>query len=142
MAKETKRRVMQLSGFIDASEILRSGVYILIHRGVVIYVGKSKAMLTRIYTHRNLWASMRRGRAEVPWWIPIPGIHFDEVHIRPCALAQLDELEQAMIELYKPKYNMQLKTNAKAKVEVGLVIGGIPLTLNARPQVLEIARRV
>lgn len=133
---------MQLSGFTNASEILRSGVYILVYRGTVIYVGKSKAMLTRIYTHRNIYLSKRRGKAEVPWWLPVPGIQFDEVHIRPCPLAQLDELEQSMIELYKPKYNVQMKTNAKASVEVGLVIGGVALTLNARPKVLEISRRV
>lgn len=131
---------MQLSGFIDASEILRSGVYILVHRGVVIYVGKSKAMLARIYTHRNLWASKRRGKGDVPWWMPIPGIHFDEVHIRPCALADLDRLERDMIELYKPKYNTRLKTDATSRAEVPMTINGIALCLNPRPT--EITRRV
>lgn len=133
---------MKLSGFSNASEILRSGVYILVFRGQVIYVGKSKAMLARIYTHRNLYLSKRRGKAEVPWWIPIPGIQFDEVHIRPCSLADLDELEAKMIELYKPKFNVQKKTDAKASVEVALVINGVALALNAKPKFLEVTRRV
>lgn len=128
---------MQLADFFNASEILRSGVYILVHRGVVIYVGKSKCMLARIYTHRNVWASKRRGKAEVPWWLPIPGIHFDEIHVRPAALHLLDELEREMIELYKPKFNKKLKTDAKARAEVPMVINGITLRLNAKPEPFE-----
>lgn len=134
---------MQIVGFVNASEILRSGVYLLVHRGVVIYIGKSKCMLGRVYSHRNLWNSKRR-RKELPWWVEsmLPGIQFDEIHVRPCSLEALDDLERDMIELYKPRYNVQMKTNAKSRAEVSIKINGIPVMLNAKPKVLELARRV
>lgn len=129
---------MKLAGCIDASEILRAGVYILIAKGVVIYIGKSKSMLGRVYTHRNLWQAKRR--KQVPSWLPTPGIHFDEVHIRPCRMEDLDRLEAEMIALYKPRYNKRLKP-----VGVGVVpmtINGVSICLNAKPGFEAIERRL
>lgn len=135
---------MKLSGFVEVSEILRSGVYALLHRGQVIYIGKSKSMLSRIYSHRNLHNSKAKGR-DVPWWIAsmLPGIQFDEIHVRPCLLEALDALEREMIELYRPKYNIRMNENlAKAPVNVPLKINGIPLMLNAREPAVAVTRRV
>lgn len=135
---------MKLSGFVEVSEILRSGVYVLVHRGQVIYIGKSKSMLSRIYSHRNLHNSKAKGR-EVPWWIAsmLPGIQFDEIHVRPCSLEALDALEREMIDLYRPKYNIRMNENlAKAPTNVKLNIRGVPLMLNARTPAVEVTRRV
>lgn len=135
---------MKLAGFVEVSEILRSGVYALLHRGQVIYIGKSKSMLSRIYSHRNLHNSKAKGR-DVPWWIAsmLPGIQFDEIHVRPCSLEALDSLEREMIELYRPKYNIRMNENlAKAPVNVPLRVNGIPLMLNARSPAVSVTRRV
>jgi hypothetical protein len=34
---------------------------------------------------------------------------FDEVHVLPCRIEDLDVVERAMIELYRPFYNIKLK---------------------------------
>lgn len=134
---------MQLVGFIDASQILRSGVYVLVLRGVVIYIGKSKCMLTRIYSHRNIWSSKRRGQKLPEWFASmIPGIQFDEIHIRPCPLETLDQLERDMIDVYKPRFNTQLNKAKQTTAEVPLMVRGVALTLNQRPERVEGLRRI
>jgi len=124
---------MELQGFTDVSLLLRAGVYALCKRGVVIYVGKSKSLYSRIYTHRNL-SSRGKGKS-IPAWMPqsLKGIVFDEVHIRPCRLEDLDSLEEQMINLYKPHYNINLK-NAR-KVTLGTInIAGVQLNLSQPPR--------
>lgn len=96
---------MRVDGFEDVSLMLRPGVYLLLYRGAVVYVGKSKSMLGRIYAHKNLWAEGRKKAA--PAWLPIKGVLFDQILIRPCALEDLDALEQEMIARYKPRLNTQ-----------------------------------
>lgn len=119
---------MQMQGFSDVSEVLGTGVYALVYKGVVVYIGKAKAMLTRVYTHRSMWSAARRGKA--PKWMPIKGILYDQVFVQPCAIADLDALEREMIELYKPKYNVLLKTQDKISVPIALQINGVDLCLN------------
>lgn len=126
---------MELGGFIGVSEILRSGVYALVYRGAVVYIGKSKVMLGRIYTHRSQW-----GRKALPW-LPIKGILFDEVFVRPCTLDQIDELEYEMINLYKPRYNVMLKHNGKSHVPITLMHGDVAVRLN-QPKPRMIDRRI
>lgn len=97
---------MQLEGFTDVSTILQGGVYALVHRGVVVYVGKSKVMLGRVYTHRVAWGKKSKASIGLK---PQKGILFDAVWIRPCPLIDIDAIESAMINLYKPRYNDRLR---------------------------------
>ena len=126
---------MIVEGFFEVSQILRSGVYLLAHRGVVIYIGQSKAMLARIATHRSMWGAKRRGK--VPDWLPIKGILFDEVFIRPCPLDLLDELELEMIQIYKPKFNTRLKTPGATDRPFKVKVNGVTLAFNAKPVLIE-----
>jgi excinuclease UvrABC nuclease subunit len=89
--------------WVDASVVLRPGVYALVYRGVVVYVGKSKAPLARIYTHRA-----QRGKSQ-PAWLPIKGITFDEIRVFPCRIEDLDKTEARFIARYRPRYNTQLR---------------------------------
>ena len=120
---------MELGGFTNVSDILRSGVYALLLKGTVVYVGKSKNLYSRIYTHRSLYNKKRRGAA-LPEWMPVKAMKFDEVHIRPCHVDLLDKLEYEMINLYKPKYNSALKNGLKIATPIILTIGGASVTLN------------
>ncbi len=96
---------MELQGFVDVSVMLTGGVYALVHRGNVVYVGKSKVMLGRVYSHRVAW-----GKCQPKIGLkPTKGILFDSVWVRSCPLSEIDELEYAMINLYKPKYNSTLR---------------------------------
>jgi GIY-YIG catalytic domain len=98
---------MELEGFANVGEVLKSGVYALVYRGAVVYIGKSKVMLTRIYTHRSMYARSRKPLGSLPWLSK--GIKFDDVWVRPCPSAKLDQLEYEMINRYKPKHNQLLK---------------------------------
>lgn len=126
---------MELKGFIQASEALKAGVYALAWRGEVVYVGKSKCMLSRIYAHRNLF------RSKAPAWMPIKGVQFDAIFLRPCPLAALDSLEAEMINLYKPKLNERLKTNEKVRLEIAALVGDIVPAATIQPK-LAIERRL
>lgn len=88
------------SGFQDVSAMLRAGVYILRHQGQVVYVGQSKTMLVRVYTHRNL------ARKRPQPWMSIRGVVFDEVLVKVVHPDQLDAVERALIERYRPRYNV------------------------------------
>ena len=121
---------MRLDGFTEVSDVLRSGVYALVAKGQVIYVGKSKAMLARIGAHRRAWIDKRKGKAWLTESLGIPGLLFDEVHICPTPLHLLDQIEREMIDRYKPRYNIQLKTSQKIAAPIAITVAGIALTLN------------
>lgn len=132
MVIERVVQVAKVEGFIDVSQILRSGVYALAHKGQVVYIGKSKTMLVRIYSHRSAWGQ----RAKSPSWLPVKGILFDEVFIRPCSLEVIDQLEYEMINLYKPKHNQLLKSWGPTRVPFSIEVKGMPLAFNpVRPTV-------
>ena len=128
-----------LEGFVDVSASLKPGVYALVREGVVVYVGQSKRPLSRIEAHRSLWG--RRQRSPAPDWLPIKAIHFDEAHILPCRVEDLDRLERALIDLYKPKYNVKLKSPHPVITEFSITVGAFTIPMNARPQAQPLVRR-
>ena len=132
---------LELEGFSDVTSLLRSGVYALAKRGVVIYVGKSKSLYSRIYTHKHFGNRVAKGKA-IPSWLPVKGIQFDEVHIRSCSLEALDALEREMIDRYRPRYNIAMKNNLAARPAFPLTIRGVALTLNESPPRPQVERRV
>ncbi len=120
---------MQLEGFTDASHILRAGVYALVSRGRVIYVGKSKRMLSRIDQHRAAYTAKRkRGNSWLIETLGIAAITFDEIHIRPCRLEELDDLEREMITRYQPQYNTKLRTPGRLP-EIMTMPSGLSVSL-------------
>ena len=133
---------MQLEGFTNISEALRCGIYALVMKGKVIYIGKSKCMLVRIYSHRN--AKSKKG--SLPSWFPIKGIAFDEVHVQPCHPDMLDKLEFDMINLYKPRLNTNLKNNLAINIPHTLRVGDIEILVAAQapihPSIGKIERRI
>lgn len=132
---------MELEGFTDVSKMLQGGVYALVHRDVVVYVGKSKVMLGRVYTHRVAWGKKSKAAVGLK---PQRGILFDAIWVRPCALASIDELESAMINLYKPRYNDKLRNGLP--VDISALISGLVAQHVSAPRPLKpegtILRRV
>ena len=120
---------MELAGAVSLSLVLRSGVYALVCRGEVMYVGKAKNFLNRLYTHRSQWQAKRKGRT-VPSFIPIKGVLFDEIHVWPCALDTIDALEREKINHYKPRLNKVHKNREKITTPITVRVGGRALTLN------------
>jgi hypothetical protein len=121
-----------LEGFINVTPVLRCGVYALVRDGAVVYVGQGKKMVARIEAHRSNW-----GRKSLPAWMPVSlrGVLFDEVHVLPCRVEDLDRIEAAMIDLYKPKFNIKLKAPTPITiVPLNLQISDMDIPLNyARP---------
>ena len=112
-----------MDGFLDASLMLQGGVYALLHRNEVVYIGKAKSFLARIYTHRNTWSRTRKGD-KLPQWMPTKGIMFDAFWLRPCRPEVADALERELIAKHNPKYNTQLRTKEHSPLPP-LVINGI-----------------
>lgn len=107
-----------MEGFVDVSAVLRQVVYILLHHGTVVYVGKAKVGLGRLYTHRVAWG--KKSRKPISGAIPAKGMLFDQIMVRPCMSIDIDALEALMIERYRPRYNTQLKSSIPPEL-IGLV---------------------
>lgn len=122
--------MVELEGFLEISPVLKAGVYALVAKGVVIYIGKSKTLYSRIYTHRQNWSRARSGKLP-PAWMTVRGFLFDQVFIRPCHVDRLDELEAEMINKYKPRYNVNLKTPGRPTAPFEIKVNGRVLILNA-----------
>lgn len=98
---------MEEQGFLEVSAAIASGVYALCWQGEVMYIGQSRTLMVRLAGYVSSRNKHRRVKLGSKW---VKGIVFNEVWIRPCPLADLDELEEAMIRLYTPKYNERMKT--------------------------------
>ncbi len=133
---------MTLQGFTNISDSLGMGIYALVERGKVVYIGKAKAMLVRICTHRS------NARRKVPTWMPASakGIIFDEVHILPSHPDQIDDLEHALINFYKPRHNIQLKHLGNPRMKAPLTVttaSGVSVSLGgSNPVRSYVERRV
>ena len=134
---------MEIPGFINITDSLKGGVYILKHKGKIVYIGQSKCMLPRVYAHRSL--SRRAPGSDVPKWLPIKGIQFDEILILPCSESTRDQVERELIGLYMPLHNVQHK-GKWFTAEVPLKIKGVEIVINQKerkPQpVIGLDRRI
>ena len=120
-----------VEGFIEVTPILRAGVYALVREGAVVYVGQSKKPLQRISAHKSNW-----GRKAMPVWMPasLRGVLFDQVFVLPCRVEDLDRIEAAMIDLYKPKFNIKLKAPTPITTQpLSMVLGDLSIPFNFRP---------
>ena len=88
-------------GFTDVAGLLGPGIYALLRWNEIVYIGKAKVLLTRIYSHKNALERKRKGKS-------IPAIPFSRVVIRPCSASDLDRLEGEMIRKYRPRYNERM----------------------------------
>ena len=126
-----------LEDFIEVTPILRPGVYVLVMDEVVVYVGQaSKHMMTRIESHRSL-----SRRKSVPGWLPIRAVHFDQIFVLPCRVEDLNRIERGLIDLYKPRYNVQLKRPTHTETPLMLTFNGITIPMNIRPATQRFERR-
>ena len=84
-----------VTDLLDVSAIAKPGVYVLSLRGRVVFVGRAKSMLARIYAHKV----QQRGKP-TPDWSPAKPINFDAIAIHPCLIDLLDEVyNQTCIDL-------------------------------------------
>jgi len=125
--------------FLDVSKLLHCGVYALLRRGEVVYVGKSTKPLIRLYTHfRNRGKQLTKGITGP--CVDGKGINFDGVWFLPCMLGQMDTLENHMIRKYLPRHNtkgkppLAIPEDIKVLLAQMITITGLP-PLEDRPKV-------
>lgn len=137
---------MQPPETISYRALLHCGVYALVRKGEVVYIGMTRKLWIRLYAHCNA-----RGK-------PLPqkagqnrngnGITFDDIWVWPCMLGQLDSLEVHLIQKYMPRYNvkdkprpvMPIPDDIKAILAQMVVIKDLP-PMEDRPK-LYIQRRL
>jgi len=98
--------------YLDISKLMHCGVYALMRKGEIVYVGKSKSPLGRLHSHiKNRGCEMPGGRRT---WGGAGstgpthngrGINFDGILFYPCMLGQLDVIEAVLIREHLPRYN-------------------------------------
>ena len=99
---------MNLEDFVDVSEVLGAGVYLLIAAGEVVFVGKaSRVMLTRIAAHRS---------GNVPSFL-LPNIRFDRVLCRFIHPDRLDSTYAELVATYQPRHNFAPRVIPTATLE-------------------------
>ncbi len=94
-----------MNAVLSFKALLHCGVYALVRRGEVVYVGKTKKLWVRLYNHCN-----ERGKV-LPKRSGVKGLGFDDIWVWPCMLGQLDTLEVHLIQKYVPKHNVKDKPN-------------------------------
>jgi excinuclease UvrABC nuclease subunit len=82
------------------------GCYMLMLGGEVRYVGKSKNVFHRLATHYTNWKRAKQGKRTYYGQTAAAMIAFDAVKIVPCAEKDMDRTELALIEKYKPRWNV------------------------------------
>lgn len=90
-----------------------SGIYLLLMRGVVVYVGKSLNVYARVGNHYQNMARIRKGMRPYRDWQSSLSMTewplFDEVQFFFAAPRELDKLELEYIQRYMPQHNKLLK---------------------------------
>ena len=95
---------IEIEGFLDASAVLRGGVYVLAFRGEVVYIGRASGpMLAKLANLRS---------TDRPSWLP--RIRFDQVLIRAEHPDRIDALRLRLIAEYEPKHNADKLLRATA----------------------------
>lgn len=94
-------------GFVDVSVIRAAGIYLLLWKGNVVYVGQSRTVYQRVYQHIISRGKLRKIQTLNPKPKLKVGFAFDQVLVRACSISELDGLERELIAKYKPKHNVQ-----------------------------------
>jgi len=131
-------KITGLEVFVDLTAILGAGVYALFYAEELVYIGKAKKLLARIYAHRNM---LERKRAGVRGLKAVP---FSRVKVYPCKEMDLDRLERELIERYQPKHNSNYIRPRPLAAPLTLNIGGIEIALGGvsiKPSVPNLERR-
>ncbi len=85
-----------------------AGVYALVYANRIVYVGKSVNVLARISKHRSRYHRWLRGKRQ-GLEDEVLVVKFDRAMVRFCPEGQLDILEYALINKYRPECNTRLK---------------------------------
>ena len=116
MEKSIQDLILEREGFQPLPGVLApSGVYLLLAKGVVLYVGQSINVHQRLSAHYNakqrgyrkkLFIGQREYGAGDTRALSIP---YDQVLVKWLPKPELDRVEIQLINRYKPKFNIDVR---------------------------------
>jgi hypothetical protein len=86
-----------------------TGVYLLLWKGEVLYVGKSLNIFHRIGQHVNGMRRHKKGLRPSKGKEEVPLIEFDEIKVKWVSIERLNAEEMKLIQRYLPEYNELMK---------------------------------
>lgn len=101
---------------VDVPSLMGPGIYALLRGDVVIYIGKAKVLIQRLYAHWNTADRVRRGKL-VSDKNNVKTLVFTGIKVFPCHASDLDKIERQLIARYRPKYNHRLVPKGKMTLE-------------------------
>ncbi len=96
-----------------------SGVYMLVWRGRVVYVGQSVNVLSRISAHRANYERALKGKPPRTHTNESRVIRFEKAFVKFCEVRELDRLELELIAKHKPEFNVQLRERRAVVIDLG-----------------------
>lgn len=105
--RPTRATSPEIPGFVDATSLLGPGIFILLHEGRVVFIGRaSSPMLPKLAAIRS---------DSRPKWLP--KIRFDEVLIRRVHPDSLDSVYHQLIAEFQPQHNTEVPPANYAPIE-------------------------
>ncbi len=85
-----------------------TGVYVLIGKGEVLYVGKSLNLFHRIGQHVTAMRRHKKGLLRYKGKEDTPFIEFDQIMVKWVPIHQIDAEELKLIQRFLPEYNEKM----------------------------------
>lgn len=109
--------ILAAEGFADASALLAAGVFCLVDRGEIVYVGTARGpMLPKIAVMRS---------TDRPSFLP--KIRFDQVFIRQVHPDRIDSVVSELIATYAPRFNLPGAIPFSQRSKAGLASSRVSL---------------
>src|ERR1700676_4108757 len=86
-----------------------TGVYVLMGKGMVLYVGKSLNIYHRIGQHITAMRRHKKGLLRYKSKEDLPFIEFDEIKVKWVPIHQIDAEEMKLIQRFLPEHNELMK---------------------------------
>jgi excinuclease UvrABC nuclease subunit len=109
-----------------------TGVYVLLAKGVVLYVGKSLNMFHRIGQHVTAMRRHMKGKRPYKGKEELPFIVFDQIMVKWVPIERIDAEEMKLIQRFLPECNDLMK---RTHIDVSNIPGVAKLIKDAAPRV-------
>jgi hypothetical protein len=107
-----------------------TGVYVLMYKGTVLYVGKSLNIFHRIGQHVTAMRRHMKGGLRYKSKEEVPFIEFDEIKVKWVPIARIDVEELKLIQRFLPEHNVKMN---RVNIDVSDIPGVAKLIANAIP---------
>jgi hypothetical protein len=109
-----------------------TGVYVLMLKGTVMYVGKSLNIFHRLGQHVIAMRRHKKGKLPYKGKEELPFIEFDQIMVKWVPIAQIDAEEMKLIQHFLPERNDLMK---RAHIDVSNIPSVAKLIRDAVPAV-------